>query len=75
MVQAVAALMSLMLGNWQITFDETDAKLELANDKGEVRVSGSLGFSSGGKAWRVVAPRDAAKNRLSLLDDKGNVQG
>ena len=75
MVQAVAALVSLMLGNWQITFDETDAKLELVNDKGEVRVSGSLGFSSGGKAWRVVAPRDAAKNRLSLLDDKGNVQG
>ncbi len=75
MVQAVAALVSLALGNWQVTFDETHAKLELANEKGEVRVCGDLGFSSGGKAWRVVSPRDAAKNRLSLLDDKGNVQG
>lgn len=70
-----AALVSLTLGNWQVNFDETDAKLEVANEKGEVRVGGTLGFSSGGKPWRVVAPRDAVKSRLSLVDDKGDVQG
>lgn len=74
-MQTAAALVSLMLGTWQVTFDEQDAQLELANAAGEVALSGHLGFSSGAKAWRVVAPRDAVKDRLALLDDKGNVQG
>ena len=69
------ALMTLMLGNWQVSFDETSSKLELVNAPGEARISGALKFSSGGKAWRVVAPRDAVKSRLALLDAGGNVQG
>ena len=69
------ALVSLTLGSWQVTFHEAGAKLELANDKGEVRVSGTLGFTVGGKAWQVGAPCDAVESRLALLDDKKNVQG
>jgi hypothetical protein len=68
-------LVGLTLGNWQVAFDEADAKLELANATGAARISGTLGFSSGGKAWRVVAPRDAVTNRLALLDPSGDVQG
>ncbi len=75
MIQGLAALMTLVLGNWQITFDESNSKLELANAHGEVRIVGEVGFSMGEKAWKVVAPRDAVKNRLALLDPKGDVQG
>jgi len=70
-----AALVSLTLGNWQVTFQEADARLELVNASGEARVSGTLAFTSGGQDWRVVAPRDAVTNRLALLDPRGNVQG
>jgi hypothetical protein len=75
MVQAAAALVSLVLGSWQVTFDEVNARLDLASANGEVQVSGTLGFSAGEKPWKVVAPRDAAPGRLALLDDKGDVQG
>ena len=75
MVQAVAALMTLVLGNWQVTFDESNSKLELANAQGEVQIVGEVGFSMGESAWTVVAPRDAVKSRLALLDKKGDVQG
>ena len=39
-----AALVSLTLGNWQVTFQEADARLELVNASGEVHISGTLGF-------------------------------
>jgi len=70
-----AALVSLTLGNWQVTFQEADARLELVNASGEVHISGTLGFTSGDQIWRVAAPRDAVANRLALLDPRGNVQG
>lgn len=69
------ALAGLVLGNWQVNFDETNAKLDLANEKGGVHVSGALTFSAHGKMWQVAAPRDAVRTRLVLLDDRGNVQG
>jgi len=74
-MQAAVALVSLVLGNWQVTFDETKAQLDLAPTGGAVRVSGTLGFSAEGKPWKVVAPRDAVGSRLALLDERGNVQG
>lgn len=70
-----AALVSLTLGNWQVTFQEADARLELVNASGEVHISGTLGFTSGDQIWRVAAPHDAVANRLALLDPRGNVQG
>ncbi len=70
-----AVLVSLTLGNWQVTFRESDARLELVNATGEASVSGTLAFTSGDQAWSVVAPRDAVTNRLALLDLRGNVQG
>lgn len=75
MLDTAAALFALALGNWSLTFNEADARLELAHAAGEVRVSGTLGFDAGGKAWRVAAPRDAVRTRLALVDDKGDVQG
>lgn len=75
MIQVAAALVSLVIGNWHVNFDESTAKLDLVNTSGEVRLSGLLGFAAGEQAWKVVAPRDAVPNRLALLDDKGDVQG
>ena len=71
----VAALFSLVAGSWQVEFTETDAHLVLTHASGEAVVSGTVGFASGDNAWRVVAPRDAVKNRLALLDPADNVQG
>ena len=75
MEKIAVGLVSLMLGSWQVAFDETDGRLELTHAEGEAKISGMLGFSSGGKAWRVAAPRDAVRDRLALLDPAGNVQG
>lgn len=75
MIQAAVAIMTLALGNWQVNFDETGAKLSLENRSGELSVNGTLGFAAGEKKWQVVAPRDAVPSRLALLDEKGDVQG
>ena len=69
-----AALVSLTLGNWQVTFQEADARLELVNASGEVHISGTLGFTSGDQIWRVAAPHDAVANRLALLDLAATLQ-
>jgi hypothetical protein len=75
MLNTAVALFMLSLGNWNLTFNEADARLELVHAAGSVHISGTLGFSSGEKPWRVVAPRDAMQTRLALLDEKGDIQG
>ena len=75
MIHAAIALAGLTLGNWQAAYDEEGSRLALTHAAGEVRIEGKLSFSSSGKAWRVVAPRDAVRSRLALLDDKGDIQG
>lgn len=75
MIQTTAVLISLILGNWQVEFDESSSRLDVVQKSGEVRISGRLDFTTQGKAWKVVAPRDAIQNRLALLDTKGDVQG
>ena len=75
MIQTTAVLISLILGNWQVEFDESSSRLDVVQKSGEVRISGRLDFTTQGKTWKVVAPRDAIQNRLALLDTKGDVQG
>lgn len=75
MLNMAVGLFALALGNWNLTFNEADARLELAHAAGSVHISGTLGFSAGEKRWRVVAPRDAIRTRLALLDERGDVQG
>ncbi len=75
MIQTAAILVSLALGNWQMEFDESSSRLDLVQKAGEVKISGRLDFTTQGKTWKVVAPRDAVRNRLALLDTKGDVQG
>ncbi|MDA3926084.1 MAG: alpha-galactosidase [Kiritimatiellae bacterium] len=74
-MQAVLALMSLVMGSWQVSFNETDAQLNLVNESAEVAVDGHLSFVSGKKEWKVVSSRDAVKPRLALVNQRGDVQG
>ncbi|MCQ2391312.1 MAG: alpha-galactosidase, partial [Kiritimatiellae bacterium] len=72
----VAAAADLkVVGNWKITFEEPEARLSLANGARRLRLDGTLAFSSEGKAWKVVLPRDAAADRLSLVNPAGTVLG
>jgi len=54
------------VGNWQISFDETSERLVLENAARNMRLEGKVGFTSEGKAWRVVASRDAVADRLAV---------
>lgn len=74
-MQTAVALVSLVLGGWNVSFDEQGAELRLAHAAGEAQIVGKLAFESGGKAWRVAAPRDDVKERLALVDGKGDIQG
>jgi len=40
-----------------------------------VKISGRLGFESGGAEWLLTDSRDAVKGRSALVDGSGNVQG
>ena len=71
----VAAADLKVVGNWKITFEEPEARLSLANGARRLRLDGTLAFSSEGKAWKVVLPRDAATDRLSLVNPSGTVLG
>ncbi|MFO7936118.1 MAG: alpha-galactosidase [Kiritimatiellia bacterium] len=74
-MQTVLALMSVVLGSWQVTFNEDNAQLNLVNENAEVAIDGRLSFTAGEKEWKVVSARDAVPSRLALLDDRNDVQG
>ena len=63
------------VGNWKIDFDEATSGLTLENAARKVKVEGKLAFTSKGQMWKVVASRDAALDRLSLLNPGGTALG
>lgn len=63
------------VGNWKIDFDEATSGLTLENAARKVKVAGKLAFTSKGQTWKVVASRDAALDRLSLLNPGGTALG
>ena len=72
---AALAEMSADVGKWSVKFREGDAALQLENRALRLSVDGKLAFSSEGKPWRVVEARDAAVDRLALVNPKGTVLG
>ncbi|MDO4570865.1 MAG: alpha-galactosidase [Planctomycetia bacterium] len=74
MTPTVALLFSLILGPWNISFDETTSTLTLRSDENIV-ISGELSFHTGGEAWRIVPPRDNVPTRLAIIDKYNDVQG
>ena len=68
------------VGDWRLEFNGEGTVLACRHAAAGAEVMGGISFlavNEGGKeeAWRVVLPRDSAKERLSLLDMQGNVQG
>lgn len=59
--------------NWNVSFDEQ--KSELFAQNGEIAISGKLSFFVKGANWSIVNSRDGVKNRMALVDPKGDVQG
>ncbi|MBO7654329.1 MAG: alpha-galactosidase [Kiritimatiellae bacterium] len=71
----LAAVAGITAGGWSITFEAQSQRMAVASPDAEVALSGGLSFTSGGKDWRVAAPRDAVSSRLALVDPNDNVQG
>lgn len=65
-VQAQAQI-SFNRGAWKVSYDEKGAALTLTCPARNVSLTGRLGFVSGKDTWQVVEPRDAARDRLSLV--------
>ena len=63
------------VGNWKVGFDEKSSALTLENAVRKVKLDGRLSFESNGKAWTVVASRDAATDRLALRNPANVVLG
>ena len=63
-------------GAWSVSYEEKDATLTLTCPKRSVSLTGKLSFVSENRQWTVAEPRDAARDRLSLVsggngDDTG----
>ena len=71
----MAADVSLERGAWRVEFTEKGAVLKLENSARKLSFEGCLSFSSNGKEWRVATARDAATDRLALVNPAGTVLG
>lgn len=72
----VAAVFTLLLGPWLITFNQDTSVLTFRNQEQQIVVEGKLGFESGGTPWKIGLPMDNVSQRLALIDPRGeNVQG
>lgn len=65
-----------LFADWRINFDEQSSILTAENKN--ICIKGKLYFFAdvkNGKEWLVASARDAVKNRLSIVDTTGDVQG
>ena len=76
------------VGKWSVVFADEGERLVMAHADGFAEVAGTLSFTGPAKVtgagmgadgstarWRVVSPRDGAKERLALVDTRDNVNG
>jgi len=68
------------VGDWRMEFSEESGVLACRHAATGAEVSGTVSFLAVNEAgkeepWRVGVPRDSVKERLSLLDTGGDVQG
>ena len=63
------------VGNWKVDFDEATSSLRLENGARKVSLAGKLAFTSNKQTWKVVSSRDAALDRLSLVNPGGTALG
>ena len=72
---SASATVAFTRGAWEISYDEATSRLVLLNNAQRIRVDGTLAFTSNGSKWKVVEARDAARERLSLVNPGGTVLG
>ncbi len=65
--------------SWRVTFSPETENLVAHHKETGAHIEGVLTFvvyrDRGEQSWSIVGPRDPVRNRLSLLDERGNVQG
>ena len=54
-----AHIFALVLGPWNIQFNEETSVLTLQNTEQNVSVEGTLTFESGDQEWQIIKARDA----------------
>lgn len=73
---SIAAVFTLLLGPWMITFNQDTSVLTFRNQEQQVVLEGKLGFEANGIPWQISLPMDNVPQRLALVDPKGrNIQG
>ncbi|MBQ7189994.1 MAG: alpha-galactosidase [Kiritimatiellae bacterium] len=75
MFAMLVTLSGLTIGAWNVSFDEPTATLSLSNTQQNVSLEGKLSFSTSMPNWRVANAREAAVERLSLVDGGNTVRG
>ncbi|MDO4587241.1 MAG: alpha-galactosidase [Planctomycetia bacterium] len=70
----IIGLLTIVLGAWTITFDETNSQLTAIHEN-QIVVSGKLSFESNNEKWSIGLARDAVTNRIALIDPRGLVFG
>ena len=60
-------------GDWSYAFDEKESMLHLSAPS--VEIDAHLSFISNEASWTLAESRDGVRDRYSLVDPKGNVQG
>ncbi|MBQ9455542.1 MAG: hypothetical protein IJU53_07725, partial [Thermoguttaceae bacterium] len=70
-----AHLFVLVLGPWNIQFNEETSVLTLQNTEQNVSIEGTLTFESGDQEWKIIKARDAVPQRLGLLNKNNDVMG
>ena len=65
--------------SWRVSFSPETENLVAHHQETGAHIEGVLAFvvyrDGGEQSWSIVGPRDPVRNRLSLLDERGNVQG
>ncbi len=70
-----AHIFALVLGPWNIQFNEETSVLTLQNTEQNVSIEGTLTFESGDQEWKIIKARDAVPQRLGLLNKNNDVMG
>jgi len=74
-MNTIITLVTLLLGSWTMTFDESARTLKFSDASSGTEITGTIRFQSEGAEWTIGNSRDGAANRLTLIDPNDNAQG
>jgi len=65
----VLAVAAMNFGAWNVEFDETAARLTVANPSAKVELAGELAFESNGQKWKIRESLEQFDRRLTLCKE------